>query len=164
MAGIISLIAGAFTGGGFSLITKGLDMFDRRLRDKQDLRSRELDYAHELVLLSKRSELAAAERESELEIAVIDGQAATLSASYAHDASYGPTSQTVSNILRFFRPALTLLLLIVSVLGVHKLIASGNADAALIATSVDSLLYLTTLAISWWFGDRGFEKCSAGLK
>lgn len=164
MAGIISLVAGALTGGGFSLFTKGIDMFDRHLRDKRELTSRQADYAHELVLLSKQDELAAAERESELEIAVVNSQATTLSASYQHDASYGPVSQTVSNILRFFRPALTLLLLIVSVWGVHKLIASGNADAALIATSVDSLLYLTTLAISWWFGDRGFEKRATGLQ
>jgi len=164
MAGIISLIAGALTGGGFSVFTKGLDLFDRHVRHKQDLKKLEMDYAHELVLLSKQNELASAQREYEFETATVNGQAQTLSASYQHDASYGPISQMVSNILRFFRPVLTLLLLVVSVWGIHRLIASGNADAALISTSVESLLYLTSLAISWWFGDRGFEKRATGLQ
>lgn len=162
MAGIISLIAGALTGGGFSIFTKGIDLFDRHLRHKQDATMRQMEYAHEMDLLSKHDELRAAERESELEIAVATGSAQSLTASYVHDASYGVPSQLASTILRFFRPALTLILLGVSVWGIHRLISTGNADPALIAASVESLLYLTGLAISWWFGDRGFEKLAVG--
>ncbi len=160
--GFLALLSGALTGGGLSLVTKGLDIFDRRIRHRQDLSLRQMEYTHELALLSKQDEWRAAERESELEMAVIAGQAETLSASYEHDASYGTPSQLASTILRFFRPFLTLTLLAVSVWGIYRLAASGNADAALIAASVESLLYLTTLAIAWWFGDRGFEKMATG--
>ncbi len=157
----LSLAAGALTGGGFSLLTKGVDLIDRHLKHKQETAIRKADYAHELLLLDKQGELAAAQLETEREIAIIDGNAQTLSASYEHDASYGTPSRVVGTVLRFFRPLLTLLLLGASVWGMYRLIQAGHAEPELIASAVDGLLYLTSTSISWWFGDRSGEKNAA---
>ena len=103
----------------------------------------------ELQISSRKEEL-----ESEEAIARMETNAAMKTASYAHDASYGPASVTIASILRFVRPVLTFVLLAFVV----YIFWQANDDAALVYDLSNQIMFLTTTAVAWWFGDRSFKK------
>ena len=103
----------------------------------------------ELQITSRKEEL-----ESEEAIARMETNAAMKTASYAHDASYGPASVTIASILRFVRPVLTFVLLGFVV----YIFWQANDDKALVFDLSNQIMFLTTTAVAWWFGDRSFRK------
>ena len=103
----------------------------------------------QLQITSRREEL-----ESEEAIARMKTNADMKTASYAHDASYGKASITVASILRFVRPVLTFVLLAFVV----YIFWQANDDPALVYDLSNQIMFLTTTAVAWWFGDRSFKK------
>ena len=137
---IVGLILGGGATGLFGTIAN-------RLLNYVDERQR---FAHELNLLRLQAEIGSQEREQER--LIMEGQAATALkiASYDHDTGYGKGSRWVVNTLRLFRPVLTLMLL----LGVF-IAWIFTTDPTLQQQLVGTLIYLATVALTWWFGDRG---------
>ena len=76
------------------------------------------------------------------------------SASYAHDASYGPTTVVISSMLRFVRPVLTFGLLGFS----GYIFLSVQEDPTIVRELSNQIMFLTTTAVAWWFGDRSLRK------
>jgi hypothetical protein len=150
--GILSLIGSALTGGGVgllgSLLSKGIGLFEA----SQKRKDRELDYAHELKLLEKQSELRTAETENELAIANAETAASLREASYAHDSSMGRPHRWVVDVLRLVRPFLTAFLLAL-VGGIYF----STDDFAMKAGVIESVLFMASSAVTWWFGDRSLK-------
>jgi len=108
------------------------------------------DYAHEIKLQDLAMKQRGMELEKEAEIAESAAAATIRSDSYKHDLAAGNTSKWVNNLLRLVRPVLTLFL-VGLVAGIWWSLGEENELADQIVAGV---LYLTTTAITWWFGDR----------
>lgn len=149
---ITSVLTGGATGLVGSLLSKGIGLFEATQKRKD----RALEYEQELKLLDRQAVLRKAESESELAIADAETTGSLREASYRHDSSLGNPHRWVVDVLRLVRPALTLLLLVL----VGIIYASTN-DLALVAGITDSVLFVFSSAMTWWFGDRSLNK-SAG--
>ena len=150
--GFLGLIGSVLTGGATglvgSLLSKGIGLFEAHQRRKD----RELDFAHELKLLDKQAELRTAETENELAIANAETAASLREASYAHDSSLGNPHRWVVDTLRMVRPVLTLFLLTL-VAGIYF----TTDDFAMKAGVIESVLFMASSAVTWWFGDRSLK-------
>tara|TARA_R100001530_G_C4268619_1_gene142499 strand:- start:203 stop:691 length:489 start_codon:yes stop_codon:yes gene_type:complete len=158
MGGLIGMLLG---GPGFGLIGAVLTQVgkfaDRWAQAKEDAAKR----THEIQLLKMNIEARGREMENEQVIAQAQAMADMMSASYRHDASYGPTGPKAAAILKFVRPALTFIALalaavIVFIMGDSSIdVESGwtiKEQAAI------RILVLAEIAFTWWFADRGISK------
>lgn len=150
--GFLGLIGSVLTGGATGLIgsilSKGIGLFEAHQK-RQD---RKLDFEHELKLLDKQAELRTAETENELAIANAETASSLRVASYSHDSSMGRPHRWVVDVLRLVRPVLTLFLLIL----VGGIYFSTN-DFAMKAGIIESVLFMASSAVTWWFGDRSLK-------
>ncbi len=151
MGALLTMIAGPATGLLGSLAGGAVRYFERRQR----IREMEIEHAHELRLQELNLKARGEELENERLIARAEADAASLRASYRHDASAGPAHRWVASALRLVRPALTLGLVAV---GAAIYFASGPADMIEGRTVREhtalTLLYLAEVAVTWWFADR----------
>ena len=100
--------------------------------------------------ISARSE----ELESEHAIALVQADADIKTASYAHDASYGPVTPIIASVLRFVRPVLTF-----GLLGFAGYVfISVSENPTIVRELSNQIMFLTTTAVAWWFGDRSLRK------
>ena len=149
MFGVISsVLTGGATGLIGSLLSKGIGSFEASQRRKD----KALEYEQELKLLDKQAALRTAETENELAIANAETAASLREASYAHDNSLGKPHRWVVDVLRLVRPVLTALLLVL-VGGIYF----TTDDFAMKAGVIDSVLFMTSSAVTWWFGDRSLQ-------
>ena len=161
---LLNLGASVLTGGATGLLGTAvsgvIDFFQSRQRHRQELDLRRLDI-----------ELAHAEAEGALAHAAIEAEAARERAEWeALEASYreasrrwsrpgeGWSMQLVDVVRGLTRPALTWSLFalvgaIYFVLGASELTAE-----TLRPRIVETVLYLFTAAVLWWFGARQIEK------
>jgi hypothetical protein len=144
-----SVLTGGATGLLGMVVTSGLSIWEA----KEKRETLKVTQSHELVLLEKQAEIRGREIESEQAIAEMNAAAARLAASMEHDASYGKPSKAVGNVLRFFRPLLTLFLL-----GLVAAIYFTTRDLGTETEITNGVLYMATAAGLWWFGDRASEK------
>jgi hypothetical protein len=148
---LTSLISGAMSGILGSVLGKAMEFLKMRQQAKEATEDRK----HELALLEMTRKQAADQGERELEAAEASAATEIKAASYAHDVA-GGESQWVTNVLRLFRPAITLFLV-----GVGSIFFFFVSDEMLIkdlpikAVIVESVLYAASAAVFWWFGDRG---------
>ena len=105
-----------------------------------------------MKLLDKQAALRTAETENELAIANAETAASLREASYSHDNSMGKPHRWVVDVLRLVRPVLTGFLLIL-VGGIYF----TTDDFAMKAGVIDSVLFMTSSAVTWWFGDRSLQ-------
>ena len=149
---MFGMIASALTGGGFGLIgslaSKAIGLFEAGQKRKD----KALEYEQELKLLDKQAALRTAETENELALADAETSASLREASYSHDNSMGKPHRWVVDVLRLVRPVLTGFLLIL-VGGIYF----TTDDFAMKAGVVDSVLFMTASAVTWWFGDRSLQ-------
>lgn len=159
MGFVMSLLAGPATGLAGSLLSNlfgGIAGFFKR---KQEIEAQKLQQAHEIKLLQLNISARGQEMENEQMIAQTEALSSMLTASYQHDASYGPVSPTVAAVLRFVRPVLTLLLILLTA-AIYFTVADGASitigdDTMTIQQKVTtSVLFMTEMAFSWWFADR----------
>ena len=141
-------LLGTLLGFGGSFFTKIISLFEDGLKSKEEDKKR----AHEIKLLelqfNQQITLKQKEIEGESHVAEVSAQAAIKEASYKHDTDYGEPSQWAINILRLFRPCLTLLL--VGIVFVIYFNSQANMREAITL----SLIELSATALTWWFGDR----------
>lgn len=142
MVELLVALAGGGTGLLGSLFGRVAGFFER----KQKMKEKELDYAHELNVQALNMQEASQERESEERIVQSVQDTKVVTASYKHDASYG------ESLLRWVRPALTFILMILAAV---VYLTMDDADKTQIGVQI---LYLTTLSVTWWFADRGRSK------
>ena len=149
MFGVISsVLTGGATGLIGSLLTKGIGIFEAGQKRKD----KALEYEQELKLLDRQAVLKTAETENELAIANAETAASLREASYSHDNSVGRPHRWVVDVLRLVRPVLTAFLLIL----VGGIYFTTN-DFAMKAGVIDSVLFMTSSAVTWWFGDRSLQ-------
>mgnify|MGYP003627870918 FL=1 len=149
MFGVISsVLTGGATGLIGSLLSKGIGIFEAGQKRKD----KALEYEQELKLLDKQAALRTAETENELAIANAETAASLREASYSHDNSMGKPHRWVVDVLRLVRPVLTGFLLIL-VGGIYF----TTDDFAMKAGVIDSVLFMTSSAVTWWFGDRSLQ-------
>ena len=149
MFGVISsVLTGGATGLIGSLLSKGIGIFEAGQKRKD----KALEYEQELKLLDRQAALKTAETENELAIANAETAASLREASYSHDNSMGKPHSWVVDVLRLVRPVLTGFLLIL-VGGIYF----TTDDFAMKAGVIDSVLFMTSSAVTWWFGDRSLQ-------
>lgn len=143
MVDLIALLAGGGTGLIGSLVGRVAGHFER----KQKLKEKELEYNHELKLFDLNSRERSADREHEADMVESREATEALGISFQHDTSYG------DSLLRWVRPALTVLLIIL--VFVIYLTTTEESQKSEIITQV---LFLSSLAVGWWFADRSGKK------
>jgi len=144
---LTSIFAGGATGIFGSFINRIFGFFEKREERKFVLQKYKLD-----------AEARTQEHEYHMEEARLEANSKALQASYAHDSSIGVASTWVINILRLVRPLLTVFLIILSASVIFHLSTSDQLNSAQANYIIQSILYLTTTAITWWFGDRSRVK------
>ena len=121
---------------------------------KQKLKEMTLQFDQEFKLQELQISSRKEELESERAIAEMESVAEMKSASYAHDASYGPTTVFISSMLRFVRPVLTFLLLAFT----GYIFWQVRENPSIVHELSNQIMFLTTTAVAWWFGDRSLRK------
>ena len=151
MFGLITTLLGPVTG----LVGSAVTSWFKEREAKAALEAKKLDQAHELVLLDKHAAIRGVEMENERAIAEVDAMARGVAASYQHDmASAGKSYAWAEAIKTLTRPVLTLLLIALSAaiyFTIDPLVSSINDMQQHIVYSV---LFLTEVAVTWWFADR----------
>ena len=159
---VLAILTGGATGVLGTLLNFGTKWLEERARHRRELELRRLDV--ELA----RTEAAAAEKVAAVE-AEAEGERAELEAfreSYREAARRwsrpgdGRLLQFVDFVRGMTRPALTFLF--VALAGAIYF-TMGDTDAvvdgvAVKARIVDTVLYLTTACVLWWFGARQLDK------
>ena len=139
MVDLIALLAGTGTGLIGSIAGRVANFFEA----KQKLKEKQLDYEHELKLHNLNAQERSADRESEERMLESVEEVKAMGISMQHDTSYG------DSWLRWVRPSLTVLLMILTTI-VYMTIPDDvtKSDISL------QIIYLTSVAVSWWFADR----------
>lgn len=149
MEDIAGLAASATGGGIFGLFGTALGriagFFERRQEQKQE-RAR---WAYETELLAMQMQARAQESEAEIALAETAGSWAGLTASMRAEAAIGTSYPWVNAMRGLTRPALTLLLWLISA-GIYL-----GADLAGRQAITETATFAATAATLWWFGDRG---------
>lgn len=142
---MITGLTGGILGLVGSLFSKGFTYLDNQHAYKMKV----LDFEQEKALLQMQLAENSKDREHEEGMHEDDIEASMYSASIEHDMSVKDTSLWVSNTLRMVRPVITLVLVLLVALVYVTTIELGTKE--LITASV---LELTAMSVSWWFGDR----------
>lgn len=163
MGFLTTLLLGPAAGLVGSLLSNLFGGIGAYFKRKQDLEAQQLKQDHETKLLEMNIAARGQEMESEQLIAQADAMAQMLSASYRHDASYGPVSTAAAAWLRAVRPVLTFTLVLLT--GAIFFYSSNTASITIgveVMTVHDkiitSVLLMTEIAVSWWFADRRMKK------
>ena len=151
---MFDVIASVLTGGATGIIGSAIGTVGRFLEKRQELKQMKLEFDQELQL--QQLQITARKDELESEQAIVQTQAESdiKTASYSHDASYGVSTPIISSMLRFVRPALTFGLLGFS----GYIFLSVQEDANIVRELSNQIMFLTTTAVAWWFGDRSLRK------
>lgn len=145
MADIATLTLDAAAGGLFGLLGTAIGRVASFFERKQAFAQEQARWAHELQLYELNMQAHAQETEAELALVSQAGSWRGLEASIMADAAIGTASRWVINTLRLVRPALTLLLWVIT-----GWIFAKTQDG----TIVEAAVFAATAATLWWFGDR----------
>jgi len=144
MGFLTTLLMGPATGLLGSLFGGVMKYFEK----KQEMEAQAIKQAHEVTLLQMNIAARGEEMENEAMIAQVAATADMVSASYQHDASYGTSNPWINGALRMIRPILTIGLIALTTLIFLK---ANEAEQSKIILTV---LYMTEVAVTWWFADR----------
>lgn len=175
----LGLITSAFGGGLTGLIGGAVDKIYEFKTKKLEIEQNREKYAHEVNMRKADAEIMAQEWASRTKVAEIEtsakidvADAATFSASFNEPVRYSEHNTEKQNWLMvgldvargIVRPGLTLYLCVLTTLlylKAHKLVPSEiPTDQALLMVSEiqNTIMYLTTTCILWWFGTRNKAK------
>ncbi|MEQ8346897.1 MAG: hypothetical protein RIB84_15725 [Sneathiellaceae bacterium] len=146
---MLEMLFSALFGGATGLLGTLVGKIFGWLELRERRRSMLIEQAHELALFDRQAALRQTEMESERALAETAAWQAGRTASYRHDIAAGETYRWVAAIIRLTRPALTLLLL-----GLTGLVFLRVADLGIQAEIVNQIVFLASMAVAWWFGDR----------
>ncbi len=154
IATVGSVVLSMLTGGGFSLVTRGLEMFSKSLDRKSKVAELQAEREHELALIKLHSEVRSAQEESERENALIEFEMQVAESNTNHAiASLRNSSQWVNDINSLIRPALTIGMGAAAVWLCYQAGDSINQETATFA-----VIDLAAMAYGWWFGDRSSRR------
>lgn len=143
-----SLASGGLLGLVGSLLNKGFTFMDSR----NEYKKLQAEQSFELQRLKIMQRMQAQQSAMKRQIVHDTTHTMIKEASYAHDTNLGKASRWVVNVLRFVRPLLTLgLVALTTLMWYHSL---NVGDEALRQSIVEAVLFCTTAALTWWFGDR----------
>ena len=176
--GIIELFSSFFGGGLAGLIGAVVQRFFEYKSKQLEITANKDKYAHELLMRDADAKIMQAEWAAKIRVAEVEAagkegaaDAEAFAASFKEPTRYSEsapitTTQTwllvgLDVVRGLVRPGLTLYLsAITTVIFVQALILMekggySTADAAvLVVRVVDTILYLTTACVLWWFGSR----------
>ena len=153
---IMSVFAGGATGLLGSVITRAFDFFQKRQDHKREMELRRLDLEIANVEASGAERVAAVEAESAAE----QSTWAALRASFASESRRlsrhgdGWAMVMVDVVRGLIRPILTLGLIALIAVIYFSVGAADLAAAEIRPRIIDTVLYLATAAVLWWFGSR----------
>lgn len=142
------LAASAAGGGMFGVIGTALGRFAGFLETRQKNAFEKSRWGHELDLIRLQMEARQVETEMQVRMEDTKGSWAGLSASLQAEAAIPGSYPFVNAVRALTRPALTLLLWLITAL------VFFNVEAALKARIVETAVFAATAATLWWFGDR----------
>lgn len=165
MADLLSLAAtgasGGLLGGLFGIAgqigNRAMGVWEAREKRKDQVLAyaqEEKRWAQEAVLLRLQREARAEETEQELAIAAANGSWAGLNASIAAEAAGPPSYKWVGAVRTLVRPVLTLSFMLLTAAIYFTLRGDDPGDAAVKARLVEDVVFVTTAAALWWFGER----------
>lgn len=189
MLSIVSSILGSvLSGGATGLLGAGLQRFFDWLNVKANLQRDQMRYDHELAMRDKDAAIAVQEWAQRTKIAQTEGEAAKdVAATSAFSTTLLREPERYSNagtlttwqnwvmvILDFIRgvirPGLTLYLCFLTSyiwLEVHNKLALEDLDTAqalqIWLLVVETILYLTTTVVLWWFGTRNQQSAPSAV-
>lgn len=136
---LLTLLAGGGTGLLGSMVGRVAGFFE----EKQKLKRLEIEFSHELKLQEIQIAARINEREHEKDIADTNAYSQALVGSYSHDSSYG------NSLLRWVRPALTVILLVMTGWIYY------TSDIEIVQADIAKLVvFYAGTAVAWWFADR----------
>mgnify|MGYP001239594571 CR=1 FL=1 len=149
MSDILGLAASAAGGGVFGLIGTGLGRiagyFEKRQENKHELQRWKFEAERDERQLRAAREAA----EAELEKVDLEGSFAGLTASIEAEQAIASSYKWVDAVRALTRPLLTILLCFIA------LIIYLQADDLNRSAVTETMTFLATAAVLWWFGDRG---------
>lgn len=149
MESVIGLIGSALFGagtGGLGVILGGIG---KAFTWWAEAKEKQAEHERVLELTRLNAEIRMNEAEFEREVRLDEIAGRLREASYSHDTGTGKASKWVINILRLVRPALTLALV-----GLLAYVYMTIADQLTQQEIVNSVIFMATSAVTWWFGDR----------
>jgi len=144
----MEFIASALLGGGTGIIGSVVGRVFGWLETREKRKNMEMEFAHELSMTEAQGRIRADELEAESKIVEQKVAGDMRTASSRHDMSAGQPYRWVISVLRLVRPVLTLMLIAITAAIVLSFPAATAFDIA------NQVVYLTSMAIAWWFGDR----------
>ena len=138
--GVLGMI-GSMLGKGFGLIDKIQESKARQQAWEHERAMLELTQKYQRELADQAQQSAQKTADAKLRIA-----------SYSQDSAMGQGSVWVINLLRLVRPVLTL-----GLVGLTAMIWYDTSNHELLTIHQDiasTIVFCTTAALSWWFGDR----------
>lgn len=176
---IATALSSIFAGGATGLLGMGLQRLFDWLKVKQDMQLQKIKNEHELAMRDKDAAIMDKEWQGRLRVATQEGDTAKdVAASqafaqtllreperYSNASTLTPRQQWVMVILDFcrgiIRPLLTVYLCVLTSYiwwEVHSKLALEDLDGGqaldIWTQVVNTILYLTTTVVLWWFGTR----------
>lgn len=145
---IFSVLTGGATGILGSVLGKVFNFADVFIEEKRA----KGEHERTIEMHRLQSELRADELESELAIVQEQSAGAAQVASYAMMTGVEVPYPWVAAILRLMRPLLTVMLV-----GIVWYIYASSDDLAQQETIIQSVIYMSSTAVLWWFGDRAMR-------
>jgi hypothetical protein len=145
---IFSVLTGGATGILGSVLGKIFNFADVFIEEKKA----KGEHERTMEMHRLQSELRADELESELAIVQEQSAGAAQVASYAMMTGVEVPYPWVAAILRLMRPLLTVMLV-----GIVWYIYASSEDLAQQETIIQSVIYMSSTAVLWWFGDRAMR-------
>jgi len=145
---ILATLTGGATGIFGSIIGKVFGFIDGWQQEKKAKN----EHARTMEMARLQQELRAKEYESERGIIEAEQAGQAKTASYGHDMSIGISYPWVAAILRLVRPILTMALI-----GLMLFIYVRISDLAQQEAIIQSVIYMASTAVLWWFGDRAMR-------
>jgi hypothetical protein len=139
---LLSLFGGGVTGLFGTLLGRVANIFEKKQDRAFILQKYQLD-----------AKLRSIETEKQLELQYINTSQKSLQASYKHDSNILVNSDWVNNIRALVRPVLTILLWLL-IAAIYFNLEPIDDEKGVI---VETIIYCTTTATVWWFGDRSYK-------
>ena len=143
---LLSVLTGGATGIIGSIIGRVFSFVEAWQAEKKAKN----DHGRTIEMHRLQAELRAGELESERRIVEEEQDGKIRAASYEHDRSIDIGYPWVGAILRLVRPVLTVLLM-----GIVWSVYFTTKDLGIRAEIIQSVLFMASSALLWWFGDRG---------
>lgn len=169
VSGMSSLLSGGATGIIGSIVTNTFDFFEQSRKNKQEIKRRELDIQEMDKEYEHRKEISAQKQEAETQETSYDHDTRAYTSGMKLESPWIKVPLVIVDTLRgVIRPALTLVLVYLTWRvfdSAHAVLEDAGLQTlepseamTLVMSVVDMILYLTSTAVTWWFGTRPRSK------